>query len=380
MIEADERRARLWLCGVFEPGDPVAAKLMAQFPARAVLDRILAASDDESSRFADWRQRARGTDDQALARAADAVGARFVCPGDDEWPPALADLDTHSDAPRWNPSPLGLWVRGAGRLSALTESAVAVVGSRAATAYGEHVSRDIAFGCAAAGLTVVSGGAYGIDAAAHQGALARGAATVAVLAGGVDRSYPAGNAGLLRDIAASGLLVSEAAPGAAPSKTRFLVRNRLIAALSRGAVVVEAALRSGSLSTARWARDLGRSVMGVPGPVTSMTSAGVHELLRQPEAVLVTDASEVVEQVSALGAAAAPVKTGGVRIDDGLQPEQRQVLDGLPAGLGAPTESIARAAGLRAATVAAHLRELERRGLVVRAGRGWALAPRGGAE
>ena len=348
-VDGEERRARIWLSGVFEPGDPVAAKLMAQFPATAVLERILAASADETTRFSVWRQRACRIDDAALQRAADDVGARFVCPGDEEWPVALADLDTHADAARLNPAPLGLWLRGARRLEAVAESAVAIVGSRAATAYGEHAARDLAYGCVAAGLTVVSGGAYGIDAAAHQGALARGGPTVAVLAGGVDRPYPSGNAALLREISANGVLVSEAAPGARPSKARFLVRNRLIAALSRGAVVVEAALRSGSLSTARWARDLGRSVMGVPGPVTSMTSAGVHELLRQPETTLVTDAGEVVEQVCSIGSQPAARKVGEARSEDALDERQRRALDGLPVGWGAPLESIAREAGLRPA-------------------------------
>src|SRR3954470_11534111 len=293
-----ERRARIWLSGVFEPGDPVAARLLAEFCATEVLERILASTDADESRFADWRDRARKVDDEQILSAADRVSARYVEPGDSEWPPALADLDTHGGAGRWHPAPLGLWLRAPGELAAVTAQAVAIVGSRAATAYGQQVARDLAFDCSGLGWSVVSGGAYGIDAASHQGALARGRKTVAVLAGGVDRPYPSGNAGLLREIAATGLLVSEAPPGAAPTKSRFLVRNRLIAALSAGTVVVEAALRSGSLSTARWARDLGRSVMGVPGVVTSMASAGVHELLREPESVLVTDSAEVVEQVS----------------------------------------------------------------------------------
>jgi DNA processing protein len=373
-VDERERRARVWLSAVFEPGDPVAAKLLDQFPACAVLERIVEARDDERSRFADWRERARQVDDERLLDDADQVGARYICPGDTEWPTALADLDTHGGGGRWNPAPLGLWVRGAGQLAPLVARAVAIVGSRAATAYGEQVARDLAFGCGGSGWAVVSGGAYGIDAAAHQGALARDRPTVAVLAGGVDRPYPAGNSGLLREIAESGLLVSEAAPGAAPTKSRFLVRNRLIAALSAGTVVVEAALRSGSLSTARWARDLGRSVMGVPGPVTSMASAGVHELLRQPETVLVTEAAEVTEQVSPIGSEAVGRKTGPDRIEDSLSGAAREVLDGVPAGWAAPVETVARHAGVRASAASEVLRELERRGLVERHGRGWALA------
>jgi DNA processing protein len=377
-----ERRARVWLSAVFEPGDPIAAQLLARFPPSVVLERVLAASDDEQSRFADWRARARQTDAERLDAAAAEVGARYVVPGDPDWPASLLDLDlrrrTH-DASRWSPAPLGLWVRGDAALAGVTERAVAIVGSRAATAYGEQIARDLAFGCAGSGWTVVSGGAYGIDAAAHQGALARGKPTVAVLAGGVDRLYPSGNRQLLREIADSGLVVSEAPPGAAPTKSRFLVRNRLIACLAAGTVVVEAALRSGSLSTARWARDLGRSVMGVPGMVTSMASAGVHELLRQRESVLVTDSAEIVAQVAPIGEPAPQSKTGRSRADDDLGPDSRRVLDGVPVGWGAPSETVAREAGLRPEAAVAELLELERRGLVVRCGRGWALAaPLGG--
>jgi DNA processing protein len=168
--------------------------------------------------------------------------------------------------------------------------------------------------------------------------------------------------------------VSEAPPGSAPTKSRFLVRNRLIAALSGGTAVVEAALRSGSLSTARWARDLGRSVMGVPGPVTSMASAGVHQLLREPESVLVTDSAEVIEQVAPVGGVTAGRKTGPERAEDTLNERARRVLEGVPIGWGSTAETVAREAGVRASVAQSELRELERRGLVERRGRGWALA------
>jgi DNA processing protein len=378
-----ERRARIWLSGVFEPGDPVAAKLLAQFPATAVLERILTAAPNEQSRFADWSGRARQIDDERLLAAAATVSARFVGPDDPEWPLGLADLDTHGGGDgtaRWSPAPLGLWLRGEAQLAGVVENAVAIVGSRAATAYGQQVARDVAFGCSGRGCAVVSGGAYGIDAAAHEGALVRERPTVAVLAGGIDRLYPAGNSGLLREIAASGLLVSEAPPGAAPTKSRFLVRNRLIAAFSSGTVVVEAALRSGSLSTARWARDLGRSVMGVPGPVTSMASAGVHELLREPESVLVTDAADVIAQLAPLSTEVSGRKVGPDRAEDTLSPQARRVLDGVPSGWAVPVDTVAREAGVRASTASHELRELERRGLVTRCGRGWALASPTGSK
>ena len=159
-----------------------------------------------------------------------------------------------------------------------------------------------------------------------------------------------------------------------------MVRNRLIAALSAGTVVVEAALRSGSLSTARWARDLGRSVMGVPGLVTSMASAGVHELLREPETVLVTEASEIVAQVGPIEATRRERRSVADRAEDSLPAGTRRVLDGVPAGWAVPAETVAREAGVRPSAAAAELRELERRGLVVRCGRGWALASPPGGE
>jgi DNA processing protein len=221
----------------------------------------------------------------------------------------------------------------------------------------------------------VSGGAYGIDAAAHRGALACAAPTVAVLAGGIDRLYPPGNAPLLRSIAREGMVVSEAAPGCTPSRSRFLVRNRIIAALGLGTVVVEAAIRSGALSTARWARDLGRQVMGVPGPVTSMTSAGVHQLLRQPEIVLVTDAAEVIEQVSSIGSGLAPLKQGVSHPRDRLDTTAQLVLDAVPKHLPAPASSIAVVAGVPLEVAGTTLQVLREVDLVVGDdSQGWRLA------
>ena len=179
--------------------------------------------------------------------------------------------------------------------------AVAVVGARACTVYGEHVAGDLAAGLGDRGWTVVSGGAYGIDAAAHRGSLAVDAPTVAVLACGVDVAYPAAHDGLLRSVRAMGVVVSELPPGARPTRRRFLDRNRVIAALGRGTVVVEAALRSGALNTAGHADELSRTVMAVPGPVTSAASAGCHELLRARGAALVTDAADVLDLVGRPG-------------------------------------------------------------------------------
>jgi len=176
-----------------------------------------------------------------------------------------------------------------------------------ATGYGEHVATEMAAALAERGWTVISGGAYGIDSAAHCGALGAEGITVAVLASGLGYGYPKGHLELFSAIAGQGILVSEWPPDRAPTRAGFLVRNRVIAALSCGTVVVEAALRSGALSTARHARDLCRPLMAVPGPVTSGQSEGCHEIIREWGAVLVTGARDVIENVSpagdALGAA-----------------------------------------------------------------------------
>ena len=375
MVGRTEREARMLMSWVAEPGDPDAAALVAEFGASALLAR-LASAEADGRRTVGWQQRLAAAQPERLMEQAAGVAARFVCPGDDEWPAVLTDLDRLQAAggERRASAPIGLWVRGERSLAELAEQAVSIVGARASTAYGEHVAGELAASCGLRGFTSVSGGAYGIDAAAHRGSLACAAPTLAVLAGGIDRLYPPGNQQLLRSVVREGLVLSEAAPGCTPSKSRFLVRNRLIAALGRGTVVVEAALRSGALSTARWARDLGRVVMGVPGPVTSTTSAGVHELLRQPESVLVTDADEVVEAVSSIGSGLAPRKTGDVRARDLLDDDARQVLDAVPKHVLAPTTSIAVVAGLTAEQTATGLQTLAAARLVegdVR--RGWRL-------
>ena len=204
-----------------------------------------------------------------MLSSAGAGGMRWVCPHDSEWPKALDDLATAGDLHRRGGVPYGLWVRGVHDLSELATRAVAVVGARASTAYGDDVAGDLAAGLGDAGVTVVSGAAYGIDAAAHRGVLAVGGRTVAVLACGADVTYPRGHEGLLAQALSSGVVVSEAAPGAPPSRIRFLARNRLIAALAPAVVVVEASWRSGALTTLKWGELLSRACLGVPGPVTS---------------------------------------------------------------------------------------------------------------
>jgi DNA processing protein len=370
-----ERLARMTLSRVCEPGDVVACKLVREHSAVTLLER-LRAGGGTSQKARDWAERLPRVDVDAALRTAEKVGARYVMPGDPDWPPQLDDLHLLEDetGERRAGAPFGLWVRGPGDLAALCPKAVAIVGARACTTYGERVCADFAYTLGEAGYTVISGGAYGIDAAAHRGALTAGAATVAVLAGGIDRLYPASNASLLMRILETAAVVSEAAPGCASNKSRFLVRNRLIAALSSGTVVVEAALRSGSLNTARWARDLGRQVMGVPGPVTSDLSGGVHELLRQPETVLVADPAEVIEQLSPVGTGLTARKVGEVHAFDGLDSRSKQLLDAVPKRSGVTAQSIAAAAGLQHADVTTRLGQLRALGLVTLESGRWRLA------
>jgi DNA processing protein len=251
---------------------------------------------------------------------------------------------------------------------------VAVVGSRSATTYGAGVAGELAAGLAGAGQTVVSGAAFGIDQAAHRAALATRGPTVAVLACGADRAYPAAHQRLLDYIADVGVIVSEAPIGGAPTRIRFLARNRLIAALSQGTVVVEAAVRSGALNTASWASALGRVVMGVPGPVTSEPSGGVHQLIRSRDALLVTRAEEVLEAVAPIGTHTLEDLREEDGLRDRLTSQERQVLDAVPVQQGASAASIARTAGLAQAKVTAALDRLEQLGLVAGEGQRWHLA------
>jgi DNA processing protein len=200
-------------------------------------------------------------------------GIRIVCPGDPEWPGQLADLG--------DDQPYALWLRGNADLRFSCLRSVAIVGSRAATAYGSYVAAEFAASVAARGLAVVSGGAFGVDAAAHRGALAADGVTIAVLACGVNVPYPTAHAELFDAIAAQGVLVSEWPPGRHVSRLRFLIRNRMIAALATGTLVVEAGQRSGAVNTARYARDLRRRLMAVPGPITSDLSAGCHQVIAE---------------------------------------------------------------------------------------------------
>ena len=382
-----ERLARAGWSALVEPGDQVAGTLVRLLGARHALAWVRAAAHGSL----DWgalQRAAEGdltpSDRERLGRAvlrwagrldslrperdmasAERVGGFLVVPGDEWWPAGVDDL---ADA-----APAALWVRG--ELPAA--SGVALVGSRASTTYGERVAYDLALGLVSRGARVVSGGAYGIDAAAHRGALGGGGPTMVVLAGGVDRAYPAGNARLFEEaVGSGGALLSEVPPGALPTKSRFLQRNRLIAALAGATVVVEAAWRSGALSTAHHAAGLLRPVGAVPGPVTSAASAGCHRLLREGHAVCVTDADEVVELLPG-GIACGPREGGAGRDGSGgdgvgaLGGVALQVHDALRVRTAVPESEIAARAGTTVADARAALGLLQLEGLAVRGPDGW---------
>jgi DNA processing protein len=265
-------------------------------------------------------------------------------------------------------------VKGPTRLDQLGR-AVAVVGSRSATTYGTEVAAGIAATLARAGHPVVSGAAFGIDQAAHRGALAVDGANVAVLACGVDRAYPTAHRDLLDHLGRTSAVIAEVPPGCAPTRGRFLSRNRLIAALARGTVVVEAAARSGALNTASWTTRLNRHLMGVPGPVTSAQSQGVHELIRSGAASLVTRGDEVLEVVGEAGVHLTSPLRGPSRRRDQVPPRDQRVLDAVPLARPAPVDSIAVTAGMALLDVQAALRRLSRSGLVELTPHGWRLTP-----
>jgi DNA processing protein len=294
------------------------------------------------------------------------LGGRLIIPSDELWPVQLADLGIQE--------PICLWWRGQEQPLPGADKCIALVGSRDSTSYGASVTGDIAYSLAQRGLTVVSGGAYGIDAHAHRAALAGGTSpvpTIAVMAGGVDRFYPSGNEDLLRAVCNQGAVIAEVPPGSAPTRYRFLQRNRLIAALSAVTVVVEARWRSGALNTAHHAETLGRAVGAVPGSVHSANSAGCHRLLRDGGAVCVTDAAEIVELAAPSGAGLPQPHQAGAEVQDGLTLEDLILLDALPLRSTTSVEKLCSVAGLSQESVRAGLGRLGLLGLAVSERGGW---------
>ncbi|MFN4002285.1 DNA-processing protein DprA [Microcella sp.] len=371
-----------------EPGDTVAGALIAAVgpvaAARLVIDRVAPLTITEATRgeidvdrardgLLRWTERLRAADVLRSLESAARCGARMLVPGDPHWPEGVDRLG--------DGAPVLLWTRGDVEL--LRRPGVAIVGARAATGYGEHVAMELAAGLCARDVVVVSGGAYGIDGMAHRAALASGGATIAVLAGGIDRFYPSGHEALLTRVVDQGLLVAEVPCGTPPTKWRFLQRNRLIAALSAATVVVEAGRRSGSLNTANHALELGVPVGMVPGPITSAASAGCHAFLRSEPTTCVTSVAEIMqlafgddgvlpvpEPVHAIGAGGAGGAGDVGDADDGQRdgaaprarrddPMQVRVLDALRPRRGQEPAEIARSVGESTARIRAALGVLE---------------------
>lgn len=377
------RRARAYLSRVAEPPAHALSELIDDVgPVRSA--RLVAAAQVPHRVAAETGARRENDRADADLSAIAAIGGRLVIPEDSEWPAgafSCFNSPTAQADQRWR-APLALWVRGS-RLDEICVQAVAVVGARAATGYGEHVAAEFGYGLAERGLAVVSGAAFGIDGAAHRGALAAEGLTVAAQACGLDRTYPAGHRGLLDRIATGGAVISEYPPDTRPARHRFLVRNRLIAAITAGTVVVEAGVRSGARRTATAAAALGRVVMAVPGPVTSALSAGCHLLIREEQAVLVTRVEEVLEAVGRIGEDLAPPLTTPRRRTDGLSPELRAVYEALPARACRHPEQLVHDSGVPLHRVRSALPLLELQGLVRCGTSGWhrivADAGRGGA-
>lgn len=374
----EERLARAALCRLGEPGEPRLAGVVRQMGGTALYETLTEERALDGS-LTDLAVRLRGLDPERDLRQAERLGIRFVVPGDDEWPSQLDDLDDCAAIQEQTGRPLGLWVRGPLRLDEI-DPAVAVVGSRSATTYGVDVAGAIGSALAGHGVTVVSGAAFGIDQAAHRGALAGRGATVAVLACGVDRPYPQAHKELIEYVAAHGAVVSELAPGCSPTRYRFLARNRVIAALCRGTVVVEAAIRSGALNTANWTDRLSRQLMGVPGSVNSAASQGVHQLIRTGAATLVTTGEEVLELVGERGVDALADPRAPVKARDRLPSRDGRVLEAVPVVRAATVDAIARTAGIALLGVQSALIRLERDGFVEQESGGWRLGRQGREE
>jgi len=375
--------ARAAWSGIAEPGDRLAGVLVGQLGAVEALRTVLTAptvdgllgrlrdggaSDVQEQHVDDalarWRPRLEMSATVHAMRQAARVGARLLVPADALWPAGVDDLDEHA--------PIALWVRGTDAALAAIPRSIALVGARAATGYGEHVTMEASAGLVDRGYAIVSGAAYGIDGMAHRAALASHGQTVAFLAGGVDRFYPSGHDALLTRIVAEGAVISELPCGQAPTKWRFLQRNRLIAAASRATVVLEAGWRSGSLNTAGHASTLGRPLGAVPGPVTSAASAGCHRLIRDFTAVCVTNPDEMAElaPLDSVPTLFALGDASGIGAAD-RSPELTRLFDAISVRSPRPVADIAARAGLSLDAVRALLGALELDGEVAERQKGW---------
>lgn len=390
---SEERQARAIWTAIAQPGEPVVGQVIGHFGVMEALERVkfLAAKlpeiDDmiirtvfqparlpaSVAQVEGWAMRLRELNLEMEYQLLSRDGGTLVVPGDAAWPMMADDLGMVA--------PLALWVRGNPRaLQALApEGAVALVGARCATHYGTDIAQEIAYELGERGIWVISGGAYGIDAAAHQGALASRGKTISVQAGGLGELYPAMNARLFSQIQQTGAIVSEAPPSQRPAKHLFLTRNRIISALSQVVVVVEAGERSGAMSTANHGAEQGRQVAAVPGPVTSAASIGCHRLIREG-AALVTNAEEILELMFPLNAVKQNVHGGGAAAAEpprnsagqipapslfaGLSSDGVKVIDSLSKTAWKSLEQVARGAGLGTRTVQSELGLMELDGKV----------------
>lgn len=367
--------ARICLSNLIEPGDGVSGRLVETVGAIGALTSIAMAKEMESSNPLTDLSRASGLSEQDLLSAHDRWMPRFeslafrtslemasrfnlriLTPSSEEWPVGFIDLANHT--------PLVLFVKGKTLKNLLP--GVAIVGSRAVTPYGRWVAKEFSEGLSDEGYSIVSGGAFGVDAVAHQVALAQGGFTVALMAGGLDRLYPRGNEGLLQEVAASGAIVSEVPPGVVPTKWRFLQRNRLIAAISQATLVAEAGYRSGSINTANHAALLGRTVAAIPGSIASSSSAGCHRLIAEQKACLVSSVDEFIALLNANN----PDISSDLPVDNSITSEQTRVLDAI-GRRGADESTISKRSGISLTWVMAALGELETEQLVFRNGTKW---------
>lgn len=288
----NEARARLILFSIIQPADPFWSYEISQRGGLSVYRRIISGNYYlKQQDILKLQQQIIQSQVKDLEVEISKAGGVFITPEDNDWPIALADLAI---------PPIGLVIAGDRSVLLKLDKSISIVGSRQPTNYGLQLSYSLASQASLAQLVVVSGGAYGIDTASHQGALSVGGLSIAVLAGGINRLYPLENQKLFKDITKSGLLISEVMPNIESKPYRFLIRNRLIAALSRSTVVVEAKFISGSIRTARDAAEIFRPVFAIPGPVTSPLSEGCHRLIAERVADIATSLDEILEVITPL--------------------------------------------------------------------------------
>ena len=370
----DEIHAWAYLNRVIEATHPQIVPLVEEFGAVEVAERIKSRAGlpegllNTTQARAETDQSARDLDDAA------AMGWRLIYPGHPEWPVELLscfatlEVRDRADAP-----PLALWVRGRDLREVLGE-AVAIVGTRMASSYGTQVAAQFARQFASTGVSVISGGALGIDAAAHRAALDAGGMTVVVGAGGVGVDYPRAHAELFDQIAQRGALITEYPPGVRPARHRFLTRNRLVAALSQATVIVEAGWRSGARNTAHWAVRLNKPLGAVPGPVTLRTTSGCHDLIRSGEAVLVCSADNVQSLYRTVGTVNEDAQLELLWEKSAVQKLSRNelaVYDSLNAAEPTPVGEVAAQAGFSVALTTHLLLELQTQELTKRIAGGW---------